>query len=199
MDKSKKRLLLAVIIYIAVSSFGIIAARVNGTFDLFDLSYTVSVNVGLTRLTAAVYFAGIVAIAVILHLIIKDSKLNILRRILFYISLVFLIGLAWFPVQFNRPETLASRGHEFFSNGYFAIVIATLFFMIVFENIKQMIYGIAGVLFGIAYVVYFAKNVSFFRQTILVWETVLIYLYIGEFLFLKPKSDSGVVPVKELG
>ena len=135
MTRSDKLLLTAVMIYIAVSSFGIFSAWIRGTFGFFDLSNTVSVYVGLTHLTAAVYFAGITAIAFILHLIIKASELNILRRILYYISFVFLIGLAWFPVQYNRPETLASRGHEFFSNGYFGIVIATLFFMIVFENI----------------------------------------------------------------
>ena len=198
MTRSNKLLLTAVIIYVAVSSFGIFSAWFGGQFEFFDLSNTVSIYVGLTHLTAAVYFAGIAAIAFILHLIIQSSELNIIRRILFYISLIFLIGIAWFPVQYNRSETLASRGHEFFSNGYFAIVIATLFLMIVFENARQKIYGIAGVLFGIAYVVCYAMNVVFFRQFILLWETTLIYFYIGEFLFLKPKSDSGVVSSKKL-
>lgn len=185
-NKLKNRLLIiAVVIYIVVSSIAIFSAWIKGLASPFYMGYTVSVYVGLQKWTAAVYFVGIVADAAILGIFLAKTKLNILRKIVYYITLVFLVGLAWFPVQFKRPETLASRGHNFFSYAFFGGVVVTLGLMLLFsKKTVQRIYAVAGVLFGVFYILGYVLDPAFFSPLVLVWETMLIYFYIGEYMLM---------------
>ncbi len=185
-NKTKRNLLaISTAIYIIASSIAIFSAWIKGLASPFYMGYTVSVYVGLQKWTAAVYFVGIVIDAFILGIILAKTKLNVLMKIAFYITIIFLIGLAWFPVQFGRPESLASRGHNFFSYAFFGAVIVTLSLMLLFsrKNIKR-IYAVCGALFGAFYILGYIFKPAFFTPLVLVWETMLIYFYIGEYLLM---------------
>ena len=175
----------AALVYILTSSIAIISAWVKGLTPVLYLGYTVSVYVGLQKVTAAIYFAGVITIATTLFIFLLKTKLRILRRIVYYITLVFLIGLGWFPVQFNRPDCLASKGHEFFSDAFFVSVIVSLILMFIFDRrVFSRIYAILGIVFSIGYVVCYALRFGPFVDTILIWESVFIYFYMIEYLFL---------------
>lgn len=193
MDKIKfKRnlLLIATVIYIISSATGIISAWIMKLSKPLYLGYTVSVYVGMQKWTSAVYFVGICMIIASLMIIICRTKLNVVQRLAYFATLLFLLGLAWLPVQFNQPERFASKGHQFFSNAFFVAVIITLILLFIFHSgKKQRIYSVCGVLFGIFYVVCYATSFKPFVSTILIWETTLIYFYIGEYLFLIGSED----------
>ena len=188
--KLKRNLLvITVAMYIIVSSIAIFSAWINGTVPAFYLGYTVSIYVGLQKWTSAVYFAGMVLNAGLLCYFLTKVRMNIIRKILYYLTLIFLIGLAWFPVQKGRPESLASRGHEIFSDAFFIGVIVTLAVMFFSSRkISHRVYAVCGILFGIYYITGYILSFPFFRSLILVWETLLIYFYIGEYLFLVKKE-----------
>lgn len=178
-------LIISTAIYIIASSIAIFSAWFKGLASPFYMGYTVSVYVGLQKWTAAVYFVGIVIDAVLLGIILAKTKLNVLRKIAYYITIVFLIGLAWFPVQHGRPESLATRGHNFFSYAFFAGVIVTLGLMLLFSRNKiQRIYAVCGFLFGGYYILGYILKPAFFSPLVLIWETTLIYFYIGEYYLM---------------
>ena len=184
--KLKRNLLvITVAIYMIVSSIAIFSAWTKGLAPTFHLGYTVSIYVGLQKWTSAVYFAGMTSNALLLGLFLTRTRINIIRKILYCLTLISLVGLAWFPVQFGRPESLASKGHELFSDAFFVGVIVTLAVMF-FSSRKhpRKIYSVAGILFGIFYITGYILSFPFFRSLILIWETILIYFYIGEYLFL---------------
>ncbi|MBO7426902.1 MAG: hypothetical protein J6U23_14625 [Clostridiales bacterium] len=204
-NRTKKDLLItATAIYIIVSSIAIFSAWIRGLASPFYMGYTVSVYVGLQKWTAAVYFVGIVIDAVILGIILAKTKLNILTKIAYYVTIVFLVGLAWFPVQLGRPESLASRGHNVFSYAFFTGVIVTLGLMLLFSRKTiQRIYAVCGVLFGTYYILGYIFKPAFFTPLVLFWETMLIYFYIGEYMLmirseeqLKSKSDLVILQYK---
>ena len=181
----KNLFIYSALVYIFCSSVAIITAWVKGLTPMFCLGYTVSVYVGLQMGTAAIYFAGTLVIASRLFLFLLKTKLNIIRRIVYYISFIFLIGLGWFPVQFNRPDCLASKGHEIFSDAFFVSVIVSLVLMFIFDRkLSSRIYAVSGVVFSIGYVVCYALRFGTFVNTILIWETVVIYFYMIEYVFL---------------
>ena len=196
MDKYKIRILTALIIYMGVSSFGILRAVFSGFAKDNNLSYTVSVYVGLSTLTATVYLIGMAVVCLILFFLIRSSDLIFFRKLVYYLSPVFLLGIAIFPVQFQRPETFFSSAHRIFSNGFFILVILMLILQALFERGLKRAYGITGALYGVAFILCYALDITFFKQAILIFETLFIFLYIGLFLFLHERSDSRVVPVK---
>jgi len=185
MEEKKTRILIfltSIAVYILASSVAVLSAWRKGLMPVFEFGYTVSVYVGLQRQTAVFYFICMLIVALLLFILILKTGLRIVQKIAFSVSLLFLIGLSWFPVQFMDPENPATRGHAFFSNAFFISVIVTLILFLVFSKKKSVrIYAIAGVLYGLFFVVAYIFDPSFFRSYILIWETVFIYLYIFEY------------------
>ena len=192
-DTKLKRLIFlsAIAIYVISSATAVISAWERGIMPVFELGYTVSVYVGLQRSSAIFYFFCTLAVAILLLVFILKTGIRTVHKISFIISLLFLIGLSWFPVQFMNTESPATKGHAFFSNAFFISVILTLILLFFFSKKKKVkIYSVAGFLYGITFVILYVLDPGFFRSFILIWETVFIYFYIFEYPLADCIGDS---------
>ena len=185
--KNTDRLLVvAAIIYVAVVTT-IVAYFWLHDVHLFDLDLTVSLYVALRPETAAIYFIGATIICMALFLYMIKTRARPLQKAVYTLILLCVLVCALFPCNKGR-SVLTTEIHDFFAYAL-VLLMALSFLLLLFfsRNKTQRRYALGAVLFAIFFISAFAFNFSLVKDTIFIWENVIIVLFFFELFYEKER------------
>ena len=143
---------------------------------LYDMGLTVSLYVGLHTWTAIVFFLCITAICVLLSLLIWKTPIGWIPRVTYQLCFLCTFGCACFPCNHER-SMLSSDIHDLFSYGLVILVALSFLWLTIFaRGPVTRGFGVGGLLFSGVFIFAFAVGVRAFKDTILIWENLLIIL-----------------------
>lgn len=155
---------------------------------LFDLSLTVSLYVGLFKWTSTLYFFAAAVICVLLGRYVAQTKLRPMQKLLYGAILLCVFGCAWFPCNGDRSE-LVRDIHDGFS--YVLVILVALSFglmALLARNHVQRRFGLGSLVFSVFFILAFALKLSWFKDTIFIWENGIIALLFLELLLERQPS-----------
>lgn len=163
------------ILYLACVVPAILFSWSRGS-HLYDMGLTVSLYVGLHIWTSIVFFLCITAICVLLSLLIWQTPLGWVRRVTYQLCFLCTFGCACFPCNHER-SMLSSDIHDLFSYGLVILVALSFLWLTVFARGPVVRgFGVGCLLFAGVFIYAFAVGVRAFKDTILIWENLLIIL-----------------------
>ena len=149
----------------------------------FDLSLTVSLYVALHYWTTVMYFGAATVICVALFMHVLHFRAHVIQKVVYGLILLCVFACAWFPCNKSR-SVLTTNIHDFFA--YSLVILIALSFILLLllgKTKRQKLLGLFCTLFAVLFISAFAFNISSFKQTIFIWENVIIALF---FLELSP-------------
>ena len=183
-SQKKIRLFLAVCgIYVLPVVTAILFAYFLESYP-FDLNLTVSLYVAKYIGTAVLFFACVTSVCVAFFLYIKKIHIGMIQRILYFAVIVCIFGCACFPCNRSR-SVLCADIHDLFS--YLLVIFVSLTFLTMSvwgQQKRQKVFAIGSLLYAVGFIVAFVYKVPAIKQTIFIWENVLILLLFAE-LFLE--------------
>lgn len=179
-------LILAAVTYVAVVA-AIVAYFWMHQIHLFDFSLTVSLYVALCPATAAIYFIGAAIICTVLFLYMAKTKAHFLQKVVYSLILLCVFSCALFPCNKSR-SVLNTEIHDFFA--YALVLLMALSFVLLFffsRNKAQKVYAAGAILFAFFFIGAFVFDFSFVKNTIFIWENVIIVLFFFELFYEKER------------
>lgn len=156
----------------------------------FDLSLTISRYVALRPWTAITYGICITFLVALIILHVKKLKILLLRKIIYILTFLGVLGCAVFP--FNREWSIVSATiHNYCAYSLMFFMLVS-FIVLVFSRRKaQKVFGFLGILYAVFFIItFFVFAWQWFFSTIFIWENLFIYLLLGE-LWLERNENSG--------
>ena len=142
----------------------------------FDMGLTVSLYVGLHIWTSVLYFLAAAVICVLLGRYVWKVPMHPVRRIVYVLILLCVFGCAWFPCNRARSP-LSEEIHNYFSYALILLLALSFFLMAVFPGAsRRKLYGLGSTLFAVFFIAAFVLDFRAFRDTIFIWENVIIAL-----------------------
>jgi len=154
-----------------------------------DLSLTVSLYVARYPWTTVLFFVHVVTVCILLLLYLKTIKIKWIQRILYYLVLLCILGCAIFPCNRSR-SVIATQIHDFLS--YVLVIAVSLTFVgiLVFSRqAKQRVFAIGSLIFAAVFIVAFAIKVPAVKDTIFIWENVVLLLFLLALFFEKYNAE----------
>ncbi len=146
----------------------------------FDMGLTVSLYVALHIWTTVFYFVGATAICLLLGRYVVKTPMGSLQRRTYLLVLLCVFGCALFPCNGDRSP-LAEEIHNYFSYALVILVAVSFFLMAVFPgNRRKKIYGLGCTAFAVFFIAAFAVGIRAFKDTIFIWENLIIVLLFFE-------------------
>ena len=179
LTKGKRPVLAAIVIYTSIALITVLSAWISG-LHRYDLTLTISKYVALRPWTAVVYAICILFMFALIMTYIKRLKIEISRKIVYYLIFVCILGVGVFPS--NREwSILISDIHNYFAYTLMAATTLSFAFLLLKGRTAQKIFAAL----AIAYSVFFLVSFIFiewqsFINTIFIWEMTFIYLLITE-------------------
>lgn len=155
----------------------------------FDLSLTVSLYVARYPWTTALFFVHVVAVCILLLLYLKTIKIKRIQRILYHLVLLCILGCAIFPCNRSR-SVIATQIHDLLS--YALVIITSLTFvgMLVFaRQAKQKGFAVGSLIFTIVFIIGFSAKISAVKETVFIWENMILLLFLIELFLEKYNAD----------
>ena len=169
-------LILAAVTYVAVVA-AIVAYFWMHQIHLFDFSLTVSLYVALR---AAI-------ICTVLFLYMVKTKAHFLQKVVYSLILLCVFSCALFPCNKSR-SVLNTEIHDFFA--YALVLLMALSFVLLFffsRNKVQKVHAAGAILFAFFFIGAFVFDFSFVKNTIFIWENVIIVLFFFELFYEKER------------
>lgn len=155
----------------------------------FDLSLTVSLYVARYPWTTVLFFVQVVVVCMLLLLYLKTIKIKRIQRILYYLVLLCILGCAIFPCNRSR-SVFATQIHDLLSYTLVIAVFLTFVGMLVFaKQTKQRVFAIGSLIFTTVFIIAFSVKVPAVKDTIFIWENVVLLLFMVELFFEKYNVD----------
>ena len=152
----------------------------------FDLSLTVSLYVALHYWTTVLYFGAAVIICTALFVHVLHLRAHVIQKVVYGLILLCVFACAWFPCNRSR-SALTTDIHDFFA--YSLVLLMALSFtllLLLAKNRRQRLFGLFCTVFAALFISAFAFDADFFKQTIFIWENVIIALFFLEIAPLFP-------------
>ena len=158
----------------------IVASSWAAGLHVYDLSLSFSRYAGLRESTAVLYFLSAVIMLVLLTVYISKTRIPGIRKIIYVIIFLCVLGTALFPCNRER-SVLSSDIHDIFAMLLmFSTTLSFVLTAILSMSKIQRFSGIAFVIYAAGFIAaLFGKN-RIMDQTFFVWEVVFIYLLILE-------------------
>lgn len=152
----------------------------------FDLGLTVSLYVALHIWTSVFYFLAAAAICGLLGRYVWKTPMHPVQRVVYLLTLACVFGCAWFPC--NRARSPLSEDiHNYFSYALVILVALSFFLMTVLPgNRRRKFYGLGSTVFAVFFIAAYATGVRPFKDTIFIWENLIIVLLFFELYLEKP-------------
>lgn len=142
----------------------------------FDLGLTVSLYVALHVWTAVAYFLSATLICWLLGWYIIKTPMRRVQRAVYLLTLFCVFCCALFPCNGDR-SALAEDIHNYFSYVLIILMALSFFLMMVLPgNRCRKYYGLGSTVFALLFIAAFALDVQAFKNTIFIWENVIISL-----------------------
>lgn len=155
-----------------------------------DLSLTVSLYVARYPWSTVLFFFHATVVCLLILRYLGTRKITILQRILYYLVLLCIMGCAIFPCNRSRSE-FTTEIHDFLSYVLVIAVALTFAGMLVFARQKaQRIFATGSLIFAIIFIVVFAARVPAVKDTIFIWENVVMLLFLLELYFEQHNPDT---------
>lgn len=146
----------------------------------FDLGLTVSLYVALHVWTAVVYFLAATAICWLLGWFVMKIPMRSVQRVVYLLTLFCVFSCALFPCNGDR-SALAEDIHNYFSYALVILVALSFVLMTVLSgDHRRKCYGLGSSIFAGFFIAAFALGIQTFKDTIFVWENVIIVLLFFE-------------------
>lgn len=176
-------------VYLAAVFMAVAYAWASGV-HLFDLSLTVSLYVGLFRWTSTLYFFAAAVICVLLGQYVAKIRLRPIQKLLYGAILLCVFGCAWFPCNGSRSE-LVRDIHDGFS--YVLVILVALSFALMAllaRNALQRRFALGSLVFSVFFILAFALKLSWFKDTIFIWENgIIVLLFLELLLEWQPSAE----------
>ena len=170
--------------WIAVLYILVVAVSVIYSWSIplhrFDLSLTVSLYVALHYWTTVMYFLAAVVICAALLVHILRIRAYVIQKIVYGLILLCVFACAWFPCNKSR-SVLTTNIHDFFA--YSLVILMALAFILLLllaKNKRQRLFGLFCTVFSALFICSFVFDISFFKETLFIWENVIIALFFME-------------------
>jgi MFS family permease len=178
-NKDKLLLIYVAIIYVVSEIVITLPGWILDTASI-DLSLTVSQYIGKFYWTAIMYCVCAILICLLLAWFIRKTETKAIQKVLYYLILACILGCAWFPCNWDHSR-LVTRIHDYFSYCLALFVAMSFAFMALFaRNRQQKQYGICCVAYAAVFLAGFVLKYRPFKQTIFIWENILIFLFFFE-------------------
>lgn len=176
-------------VYLAAVFTAVAYAWASGV-HLFDLSLTVSLYVGLFKWTSTLYFFAAAVICVLLGRYVVKIRLRPIQKLLYFAILLCVFGCAWFPCNGSRSE-LVRDIHDGFS--YVLVILVALSFgvmTLLARNALQRRFALCSLVFSVFFILAFAQKLSWFKDTIFLWENgIIVLLFLELLLEWQPSAE----------
>ena len=154
----------------------------------FDLGLTVSIYVALHVWTSVFYFLAATAICGLLGWYVWKTPMYPIQRVVYLLTLLCVFGCAWFPCNGAR-SALSEDIHNYFSYALVILVALSFFLMWVLPgNRRRKLYGLGSTVFAVFFIAAFALRIRVFKDTIFIWENLIIVLLFFELYLERPES-----------
>lgn len=186
--KSNKRYLLwAAEVYIITIAIVVFSAWMNNMHP-YEMKLTVSKYIGLQHWTSVLYFVMCALICLFLFLYIIKTNFKLIKKYVYLFVLSQVLGCAWFP-SVGKANKLLTITHRSFAYGLiFGIAISFLVMLLWGTRAEQRLFAICGLLYTSLFVFMYTCKIEEFKQTIFIWENVIIFLLFLE-LSLEEKTQ----------
>jgi hypothetical protein len=154
----------------------------------YDLGLTTSKYVALRPWTAVLYMIIALPMVALVFLYIKKTKMPLLKKIVYYVIILGVLGCAIFPS--NRQWSVsASVVHNVFANGLMLMATASFIIMLITSKVKKLkTFSALAICYAAVFIVSFEVGFELFDMTLFIWENVFIYLLLIE-LSLEKQND----------
>lgn len=170
------------ILFLLVNVIAVLSAWITDTHR-YDLGISFSAYVGLSRPTSVVWFVSAVIIIAMLTYYIAKTKIILIKKIIYAVVLLCILGTALFPYNYfsETPTAVTINLHNDFAICLMLMTTVSFILSAVFSKIpKQRVGSLLSILYAVAFIVlYFARFKPLF-QTFFIWENVFILLLLLE-------------------
>lgn len=175
----KRPVLISFFTYTAIALVTVLSAWIIN-LHRFDLSLTISRYVALRPWTAIVYAICIASMVVLIVTHVKNLKILLLRKILYFLVFACVLGCALFP--FNREwSTISSTIHNYCAYALMFLMAISFIVLIITGRKAQKIFAILSILYAVYFIIAFlVVGWQWFYDTIFIWENLFIYLLLSE-------------------
>lgn len=154
----------------------------------FDLGLTVSIYVALHVWTAVVYFLAATAICWLLGRYVMKTPMHPVQRVVYLLTLLCVFGCAFFPCNGDR-STLAEDIHNYISYALIILIALSFFLMTVLPgNRHRKWFGLGSTIFAVFFIAAFVMGIQPFKDTIFIWENMIIVLLFFELYLEKTEQ-----------
>ena len=183
MNKFKNKIpTIAGILFLIANVIAVLSAWITDTHR-YDLGISFSAYVGLNRPISVVWFVCAVIIITMLTYYIAKTKIILIKKIIYAVVLLCILGTALFPYNHfsQAPTAITINLHNDFAIGLMLVTTVSFILSAIFSKTrKQRIASLLSILYAVAFIVlYFARFKPLF-QTFFIWENVFILLLLLE-------------------
>ena len=173
---------IAGILFLLVNVIAVLSAWITDTHR-YDLGISFSAYVGLKRPISVVWFVCAVIIITMLTYYIAKTKIILIKKIIYAVVLLCILGTALFPYNHfsQAPTAVTINLHNDFAIGLMLVTTVSFILSAIFSKTrKQRIASLLSILYAVAFIaLYFARFKPLF-QTFFIWENVFILLLLLE-------------------